>query len=222
MEQDSTRRTSSKIVARSPRREFRFVPHPSDLAGATAIVCQTTGSEHKSSWQQSPAYAQRLRRYAAHMASSPLSSAGKLARDSVNLAVGGVTTSARLALKSEELLEETIATMRAARPVIDAVARALDDGLADDIRRLLSTAAQTQEDVRAAREAVERLVGIINSTLDGVGGVPGAHLVLKSLSRLTTPPRPTGPIAAGAGVARAGSAAARKVAPKKKPAEPRK
>jgi hypothetical protein len=156
------------------------------------------------------------------MASSPLTSAGKLARGSVNLAVGGVTTSARLALKSEELLEETIATMRAARPVIDAVARALDDGLADDIRRLLSTAAQTQEDVRAAREAVERLVGIINSTLDGVGGVPGAHLVLKSLSRLTTPPRPTGPISAGAGVARAGSAAARKVAPRKKPAAPKK
>src|SRR5690349_3405227 len=157
------------------------------------------------------------------MASSPLSSAGKLARGSVNLAVGSVTTSARLALKSEELLEETIATMRAARPVIDAVARALDDGLADDIRRLLSTAAQTQEDVRAAREAVERLVGIINSTLDGVGGVPGAHLVLKSLSRLTTTPaRPTGPISAGAGVARAGSAAARKVAPRKKPAAPKK
>lgn len=154
------------------------------------------------------------------MASSPLSSAGKLARGSVNLAVGGVTTSARLALKSEELLEETIATMRAARPVIDALGRALDDGLADDVRRLLSTAAQTQEDVRAAREAVERLVGIINSTLDGVGGVPGAQIVLKSLSRFTAPPKVPNPVAAGAGVAKAGSAAARKVAPRKKPSAP--
>ena len=145
------------------------------------------------------------------------------------MAVGSVTTSARIALKSEELLEETISTMRAARPVIDALGRALDDGLADDVRRLLQTASQTQDDVRAAREAVERLVNVINTTLDGVGGVPGAQLILKSLSRLSGPPKVPNPIAAGAGAAKvgagaakAGSAAARKVAPKKKPTAPKK
>jgi hypothetical protein len=167
------------------------------------------------------------------MASNPLDAAGKLAKDSLNLAVGGVTTSARLALKSEELIEETIATMRAARPVIDALGRALDAGLDEDVRRLLETAAQTQEDVRAAREAVERLVSVINATLDGVGGVPGAQLILKSLSRLSGPPKVPNPVAAGvtasagavkvgAGAAKAGSAAARKVAPKKKPTAPKK
>jgi hypothetical protein len=163
------------------------------------------------------------------MVSSPLDAAGKLAKDSLNMAVGSVTTSARIALKSEELLEETISTMRAARPVIDALGRALDDGLADDVRRLLQTASQTQDDVRAAREAVERLVNVINTTLDGVGGVPGAQLILKSLSRLSGPPKVPNPIAAGAGAAKvgagaakAGSAAARKVAPKKKPTAPKK
>ena len=174
------------------------------------------------------------------MVSNPLPGAGKLARDSVNLAVGGVTTSARLAMKSEELMEETIRTMRAARPVIDALGRALDQGLDEDVRRLLQTAAQTQDDVRAAREAVERLVAIINTTIDGVGGAPGVQLILKSLGRLGSAPKVPSPVAAGvsasagavkvgagaakagAGAAKAGSAAARKVAPKKKPAAPKK
>jgi hypothetical protein len=175
------------------------------------------------------------------MASNPLDAAGKLAKDSLNLAVGGVTTSARIAMKSEELMEETIRTMRAARPIIDALGRALEAGLDEDIKRLLQTAADTQDDVRAAREAVERLVGIINTTIDGVGGAPGVGLILKSLGRLGggTPKVPSpvaagvsasagavkvgaGAAKAGAGAAKAGSAAARKVAPKKKPAAPKK
>ena len=107
-----------------------------------------------------------------------------LVTGSVSLAANSVATSARMALKSEELLEEAILTLRTARPVLEAVGAAIEAGLLDDINELLSTVAETQDDVRAAREAVERLVGLINTTLDGVGGVPGAQIILKGISRV--------------------------------------
>lgn len=171
------------------------------------------------------------------MAPTPLDGVGKLAKNSVLLAAGGAATSVRIAMKSEELIEETIKTMQAARPVIAALSRALEDGLADDVRRLLATAADTQDDIRAAREAAERLLGLVNATIDGVGGAPGVQLVLKGIARLGGVPKPPSPVAAGvtagagavkvgataakagASAAKAGSAAARKVAaPRKKPA----
>jgi len=120
------------------------------------------------------------------MVQSPLPLVNSLVTGSMSLAASSVATSARMALKSEELLEELILTMRAARPVIEAVGEAIEAGLLDDVNELLSTVAETQEDVRAAREAVERLVGLVNTTLDSVGGVPGAQVILKGISRVAS------------------------------------
>jgi hypothetical protein len=124
------------------------------------------------------------------MVQSPLPLVNSLVTGSVSLAANSVATSARMALKSEELLEEVILTLRAARPLIEALSTAVEDGLLDDINELLSTVSETQDDVKAARDAIERLVGIINTTLDGVGGVPGAQLILKSVARVTSGTRP--------------------------------
>ncbi len=118
------------------------------------------------------------------MVQSPLPLVNTLVTSSVSLAANSVATSARMALKSEELLEEMILTMRAARPVIQAIGEALEAGLLDDVNELLATVSETQDDVRAARDAVERLVGLVNTTLDGVGGVPGAQLILKGVARV--------------------------------------
>lgn len=117
---------------------------------------------------------------------SPLPLVNSLVTGSVSLAANSVATSARMALKSEELLEELILTMRAARPVIEALGEAIDAGLLDDINELLSTVSETQDDVRAARDSIERLVGLINTTLDSVGGVPGAQIILKGISRVAS------------------------------------
>lgn len=118
------------------------------------------------------------------MVQSPLPLVNSLVTGSVTLAANSVATSARMALKSEELLEEIILTMRAARPVIEALGEAIDNGLLDDVNTLLATVSETQDDVRAARDAVERLVGLVNTTLDGVGGVPGAQIILKGIARV--------------------------------------
>jgi len=118
------------------------------------------------------------------MVQSPLPLVNSLVTGSVSLAANSVATSARMALKSEELLEELVLTMRAARPVIESLGEAIEAGLLDDVNELLSTVSETQEDVRVAREAVERLVGLVNTTLDSVGGVPGAQTILKGISRV--------------------------------------
>ena len=120
------------------------------------------------------------------MVQSPLPLVNSLVTGSVSLAANSVATSARMAVKSEELLEETILTMRAARPVLQALGEAIENGLLDDVNELLSTVSETQDDVRAARDAIERLVGLINTTLDGVGGVPGAQLILKGVARVAS------------------------------------
>jgi hypothetical protein len=118
------------------------------------------------------------------MVQSPLPFVNGLITGSVSLAANSVATSARMALKSEELLEEVILTLRAARPLIEALSEAVEAGLLDDVNALLATAGDTQEDIKAARESIERVVGVINATLDGVGGVPGAQLILKGMSRV--------------------------------------
>jgi len=120
------------------------------------------------------------------MVQSPLPLVNSLVAGSVSLAASSVATSARMALKSEELLEELILTMRAARPVIEALGEAIDAGLLDDVNELLATVSETQDDMHAARESIERLVGLIDTTLEGVGGVPGAQIILKGISRVAS------------------------------------
>ncbi len=158
------------------------------------------------------------------MVQSPLPLVSSLVTGSVSLAANSVATSARMALKSEELLEEVILTLRTARPLIEALSEAVESGLLDDINELLSTVSETQDDVKAARDAIERLVGIINTTLDGVGGVPGAQLILKGVARVaggTKPPataRIPNPVEVGTAAAKAAAKVANAAAPKSKPA----
>jgi hypothetical protein len=167
------------------------------------------------------------------MVQSPLPLVSSLVTGSVSLAANSVATSARMALKSEELLEETILTMRAARPVLQAVGEAIDAGLLDDVNALLSTVSETQDDVKAAREAIERIMSLINTTLDGVGGVPGAQIILKGIARVAggtktaipvvlsepvederPPTKVPNPVAAGAAAAKAAAKVAGAAAPK--------
>jgi hypothetical protein len=126
-------------------------------------------------------------------------------------AVGAVDYGARVAQKSETLLDETIETMRVARPLIQSLSEAVDDGLLDEMRNtvrqtdstirlvntvsrhvehalystvpILSTLPSTQEDVRIAREAAERLVGLVTATLEPLDSLPGAKLVRRRIVR---------------------------------------
>lgn len=133
------------------------------------------------------------------MASNPLEFIGELAKDSVSLTASSIATSVRMAGKSEELLEEAILTLRAARPVIQALSDAIESGLLDDVKVLLSTVSETQEDVRAARESMDRVIGLINTGLDGVGGVPGAQLILKGIARVASSTKTAIPVVVAAG-----------------------
>jgi len=158
------------------------------------------------------------------MVQSPLPLVSSLVTGSVSLAANSVATSARMALKSEELLEEVILTLRTARPLIEALSEAVESGLLDDVNELLSTVSETQDDVRAARDAIERLVGSVNTTLDGVGGVPGAQLILKGVARVASGTRPPAtaripnPVEVGTAAAKAAAKVASAAAPKSKPA----
>jgi len=159
------------------------------------------------------------------MVQSPLPLVNSLVTGSVSLAANSVATSARMALKSEELLEEVILTLRAARPLIEALSDAVEAGLLDDINELLATVSETQDDVKAARDAIERLVGIINTTLDGVGGVPGAQLILKGVARVASgakaPParaKIPNPVDVGTAAAKAAAKVAGATTAKTKPA----
>jgi hypothetical protein len=175
------------------------------------------------------------------MVQSPLPFVNGLVTGSVSLAANSVATSARMALKSEELLEEVILTLRTARPLIEALGEAVEAGLLDDINGLLAKAGDTQDDIKAARESIERLAGVINATLDGVGGVPGAQLILKGVARVAGgtktaipvvlseqdddeerwPARVPKPVAAGAAAAKAAAKVAGAAAPKpRKPKQP--
>ena len=77
--------------------------------------------------------------------------------------------------------------------------------------------------MRAAREAIERLVGIINTTLDGVGGVPGAQLILKGVARVTSGAKPPAtakipnPVDVGTAAAKAAAKVAGAATSKPKP-----
>ncbi|MFT4298971.1 MAG: hypothetical protein QM597_04970 [Aeromicrobium sp.] len=97
-------------------------------------------------------------------------------RGPLGLAASSIAGSARFAEKIETLLDEAIATLRAARPVLEAVNAEIEKGLLDDVRALLTTVPDTQQDVRVARESAERIAGIIDGALMPLGAVPGAKL----------------------------------------------
>ncbi|MFT4187685.1 MAG: hypothetical protein QM621_03810 [Aeromicrobium sp.] len=97
-------------------------------------------------------------------------------RGPIGLAASSLAGSARFAEKIETLLDEAIATLRAARPVLEAVGKEIEDGLLDDVRALLASVPETQEDVRVARASAERIAGVIDGALSPLGAVPGAKL----------------------------------------------
>jgi len=121
----------------------------------------------------------------------------------------------RLATKGEEFLDETLETMRAARPFMTAVNDLIEDGLLEDLHSLLKkvdrsldlvldtlelgkptlkSLQQTQEDIRVARQTAEQMLGMVTESLTVVESIPGASLVTGTLksagrtaSRITKP-----------------------------------
>lgn len=150
-------------------------------------------------------------------------------------AVGTVDYVERVARKAEALLDESIDVVRTARPVVEAVAQAVDDGLVDDLRSAVrqadagftrmnrvsgqieqtvpaidstlsrigrtlpvvertaravhdtmpgvSVLPSTRDEIRMAREATERLAGVLNAALEQLEALPGAGLVRRTLVR---------------------------------------
>jgi hypothetical protein len=140
----------------------------------------------------------------------------------VTLGTDGLGYTVRMTGKAETFLDESIGFMQDARPLVIALATAVDAGLIDDVRRLMritettvnqvalvssrldQAAAQlarlipsvdrtaqgmkkllpvieglpeTQEDIRIARDAVQRVEALVNATVGQLAAVPGAKLV---------------------------------------------
>jgi hypothetical protein len=140
----------------------------------------------------------------------------------VSLGTDGLGYAARMTSKAETFLDESIGFLQDARPLVVALADAVDSGLIEDVRRAMritettvnqialvsnrldqaatqlaklvptmnGTAAgvrklipvieglpETQEDIRVARDAVERVEAMVNATLGGLDLIPGARLV---------------------------------------------
>ncbi|MCW2857927.1 MAG: hypothetical protein JWR52_3542 [Marmoricola sp.] len=140
----------------------------------------------------------------------------------VTLGTDGLGYTIRMTGKAETFLDESIGFMQDARPLVIALATAVDAGLLDDVRvlmritettvnqvalvstRLDQAATQlarlipsvdktaqsmkkllpvieglpeTQEDIRIARDAVQRVEALVNATVSQLGAVPGAKLV---------------------------------------------
>jgi len=130
-------------------------------------------------------------------------------------AAAGAAMVTRLATKGEEFLDETLETMRAARPFMTAVNDLIEDGLLEDLHSLLKkvdrsldlvldtlelgkptlkSLQQTQEDIRVARQTAEQMLGMVTESLTVVESIPGASLVTGTLksagrtaSRITKP-----------------------------------
>ena len=111
-------------------------------------------------------------------------------RPVANLVGEAISTPVRLLGKLETLLDETIGTLQAARPSIEAVGLAIENGLLDDVRALvvqLEGFPDLQADVRAATDAAERVAGLINLTFSPLNNIPGARLVTNRLGRGSAP-----------------------------------
>lgn len=140
----------------------------------------------------------------------------------VTLGTDGLDYTVRMTGKAETFLDESIGFMQDARPLVIALATAVDSGLIDDVRRLMritettvnqvalvstrldQAAAQlarlvpsvdrtaqsmkkllpvieglpeTQEDIRIARDAVQRVEALVTATVAQLDALPGAKLV---------------------------------------------
>lgn len=152
----------------------------------------------------------------AGIAGAVASTAASAATNGFSRATSTIAYVERMAAKAETLLDETTDAVRAARPVIDAMAEAVEDGMVDDMRTtvgqmqntvglvdrttravqgtlpVVASLHTTQTDVRVAREAAEHLVGLVNTTIEQLDSLPGARLVRRRITRTSPDGAPLG------------------------------
>jgi hypothetical protein len=114
----------------------------------------------------------------------------------------------RLLDTAEVVFEELLLTLRETRPLLRRLDTAVDDGVLEDLARMverldktlamleevareaegrlpsLDSVAATQADVEGARLATERLVALVDATLTQLDSLPGAGLVRRRMSRV--------------------------------------
>jgi hypothetical protein len=114
----------------------------------------------------------------------------------------------RLLDTTEVVFEELLLTLRETRPLLRRLDTAVDDGVLEDLARMvarldktltmleevareaeerlpsLDSVAATQADVEGARLATERLVALVDATLTQLDSLPGASLVRRRISRV--------------------------------------
>jgi hypothetical protein len=114
----------------------------------------------------------------------------------------------RLLDTTEVVFEELLLTLRETRPLLRRLDATVDDGVLDDLARMvarldrtltmleevareaearlpsLESVATTQADVEGARVATERLVATVDAALTQLESLPGAGLVRRRMSRV--------------------------------------
>jgi len=114
----------------------------------------------------------------------------------------------RLLDTTEVVFEELLLTLRETRPLLRRLDAMVDDGVLEDLARMvarldrtltmleevareaearlptLESLATTQADVEGARVATERLVATVDATLTQLESLPGAGLVRRRISRV--------------------------------------
>ena len=114
----------------------------------------------------------------------------------------------RLLDTTEVAFEELLLTLRETRPLLRRLDTAVEDGVLEDLARMvarldktltmleevareaearlpsLDSVAATQADVEGARLATERLVALVDATLTQLDSLPGAGLVRRRISRV--------------------------------------
>ena len=114
----------------------------------------------------------------------------------------------RLLDTTEVVFEELLLTLRETRPLLRRLDATVDDGVLEDLARMvarldrtltmleevareaetrlptLESVATTQADVEGARLATERLVALVDATLTQLDSLPGAGLVRRRISRV--------------------------------------
>jgi hypothetical protein len=135
----------------------------------------------------------------------------------VTWARGASARTVRLLDTTEVVFEELLLTLRETRPLLRRLDTAVDDGVVEDLARMvarldktltmleevareaearlpsLDSVAATQADVEGARVATERLVALVDATLTQLDSLPGAGLVRRRMSRVAAESDDNGP-----------------------------
>lgn len=105
----------------------------------------------------------------------------------------GLDFSSRVAGKLETLIDETILTLQATRPLLQAAAEALESGIVDEIRdalgktddlvELAAKMATQLDHVQVMVDATSPALGLVNTTIEQVNQLPGASFVRRRITR---------------------------------------